>query len=218
MSCRARQRAPASSGELRDERVSLELATTGPGSPASSTRCCRSGSASSTAAAESGEGPRRRRAPGSSSSRSRRTSRATLRRDARARRVCCAAATSRLRPRPRSRTSTLCWPGTSVPDSRLTVAGDPRSLPASGRALGVPHRRAPGERAGRPAGRPPSRSGCASTTTPWRSASRDRSTGLPTSRPRWPEPGNAPKFLGGSLDVKVSRGHANAVAQLPVPG
>jgi len=26
------------------------------------------------------------------------------------------------------------------------------------------------------------------------------------------------KFLGGSLDVKVSRGHANAVAQLPVPG
>ncbi len=26
------------------------------------------------------------------------------------------------------------------------------------------------------------------------------------------------KFLGGSLDVRVSRGHANAVAQLPVPG
>jgi signal transduction histidine kinase len=26
------------------------------------------------------------------------------------------------------------------------------------------------------------------------------------------------KFLGGSLDVKVSRGHANAVAQLPVLG
>jgi hypothetical protein len=26
------------------------------------------------------------------------------------------------------------------------------------------------------------------------------------------------KFLGGSLDVKVSRGHADAVAQLPVPG
>jgi signal transduction histidine kinase len=26
------------------------------------------------------------------------------------------------------------------------------------------------------------------------------------------------KFLGGSLDVKVSRGHANAVAQLPAPG
>jgi hypothetical protein len=26
------------------------------------------------------------------------------------------------------------------------------------------------------------------------------------------------KFLGGSLDVKVSRGHANAVAQLPVAG
>jgi hypothetical protein len=26
------------------------------------------------------------------------------------------------------------------------------------------------------------------------------------------------KFLGGSLDVKVSRGHAHAVAQLPVPG
>lgn len=26
------------------------------------------------------------------------------------------------------------------------------------------------------------------------------------------------KFLGGSLDVKVSRGHASAVAQLPVPG
>jgi signal transduction histidine kinase len=26
------------------------------------------------------------------------------------------------------------------------------------------------------------------------------------------------RFLGGSLDVKVSRGHANAVAQLPVPG
>ena len=26
------------------------------------------------------------------------------------------------------------------------------------------------------------------------------------------------KFLGGSLDVKVSRGHANALARLPVPG
>jgi len=26
------------------------------------------------------------------------------------------------------------------------------------------------------------------------------------------------KFLGGSLDIKVSRGQARAVAQLPVPG
>jgi hypothetical protein len=26
------------------------------------------------------------------------------------------------------------------------------------------------------------------------------------------------KFLGGSLDIKVSRGRARAVAQLPVPG
>ena len=121
------------------------------------------------------------------------------------------------RPRPRWRISTRLLARHTSADSRLTVSGDPRSLPATVELSAYrivehlvtcsPTRRTPA-----------SRSACASTTTPSRSASTDPSTGPPTSRPPWPVPGNAPSSSAARWTCRVSRGHANAVAQLPVPG
>ena len=83
------------------------------------------------------------------------------------------------------------------------------------RAVGVPDRRAPRDRARRPArGRSTSASG--STRTPSRSGCAGRWTRPPTSRPRSPGPRERAKLLGGSVELKVTKGEANAVAQLPV--
>ena len=100
--------------QLRDERVALEVAERpGPALPASSTGCCRSGSASSRplpSRARTSTRTARRRCSSRSRATAARPSTACARSS-----VSCAAATSRsLRRRP-SRTSTRCWPGTPGP-------------------------------------------------------------------------------------------------------
>jgi signal transduction histidine kinase len=102
-------------------------------------------------------------------------------------------------------------------DSRLTVAGDPRSLPAT---VELSAYRIVEHLMDILADRPESRIDVAvrfdadaleiRVTGPV-----DRSADLKAAVARARE---RAKFLGGSLDVKVSRGRANAVAQLPLLG
>ena len=102
-------------------------------------------------------------------------------------------------------------------DSRLSVAGDPRSLPAT---VELSAYRIVEHLVDVLADQPDSRIEVGvrfdddaleiRVTGPV-----DRSADVKAAVARARE---RAKFLGGSLDVKVSRGRANAVAQLPVPG
>ena len=102
-------------------------------------------------------------------------------------------------------------------DSRLTVAGDPRSLPAT---VELSAYRIVEHLVNVLADQPDSRIEVGVRFDDDALEIRvngpvDRSADLKAAVARARE---RAKFLGGSLDVKVSRGHANAVAQLPVPG
>jgi len=102
-------------------------------------------------------------------------------------------------------------------DSRLTVTGDPRSLSA---ALELSAYRIVEHLVNVLADRPDSRIEVGVRFDDDALEIRvggpvDRSADLRAAVARARE---RAKFLGGSLDVKVSRGQANAVAQLPVPG
>ena len=102
-------------------------------------------------------------------------------------------------------------------DSRLTVTGDPRSLSA---ALELSAYRIVEHLVNVLADRPDSRIEVGVRFDDEALEIRvsgpvDRSADIKAAVARAREHA---KFLGGSLDVKVSRGHANAVAQLPVPG
>jgi hypothetical protein len=102
-------------------------------------------------------------------------------------------------------------------DSRLTVTGDPRSLSA---ALELSAYRIVEHLVNVLADRPDSRIEVGVRFDDDALEIRvngpvDRSADIKAAVARARE---RAKFLGGSLDVKVSRGHANAVAQLPVPG
>jgi signal transduction histidine kinase len=102
-------------------------------------------------------------------------------------------------------------------DSRLTVTGDPRSLSA---ALELSAYRIVEHLVNVLADRPDSRIEVGVRFDDDALEIRvngpvDRSADIKAAVARARE---RVKFLGGSLDVKVSRGHANAVAQLPVPG
>jgi len=102
-------------------------------------------------------------------------------------------------------------------DSRLTVTGDPRSLSA---ALELSAYRIVEHLVNVLADRPDSRIEVGVRFDDEALEIRvsgpvDRSADIKAAVARARE---RAKFLGGSLDVKVSRGHANAVAQLPVPG
>lgn len=102
-------------------------------------------------------------------------------------------------------------------DSRLTVSGDPRSLSA---ALELSAYRIVEHLVNVLADRPDSRIEVGVRFDDDALEIRvngpvDRSADIKAAVARARE---RAKFLGGSLDVKVSRGHANAVAQLPVPG
>ena len=106
---------------------------------------------------------------------------------------------------------------TEAADSRLTVTGDPRSLPA---ALELSAYRIVEHLVNVLADRPDSRIEVGVRFDDEALEIRvsgpvDRSADIKAAVARARE---RAKFLGGSLDVKVSRGHANAVAQLPVPG
>jgi signal transduction histidine kinase len=102
-------------------------------------------------------------------------------------------------------------------DSRLTVAGDPRSLPAT---VGLSAYRIVEHLVNVLADRPDSRievgvrfdrDALEIRVTGPVDKSADLKAAVARARER-------ARFLGGSLDVKVSRGRASAVAQLPVPG
>lgn len=102
-------------------------------------------------------------------------------------------------------------------DSRLTVTGDPRSLSA---ALELSAYRIVEHLVNVLADRPDSRIEVGVHFDDDALEIRvngpvDRSADIKAAVARAKE---RAMFLGGSLDVKVSRGHANAVAQLPVPG
>jgi signal transduction histidine kinase len=102
-------------------------------------------------------------------------------------------------------------------DSRLTVAGDPRSLPAT---VELSAYRIVEHLMDILADQPQSRIevGVRFDTDALEirvSGPVDRSVDMKAAVARARE---RAKFLGGSLDVKVSRGHANAVAQLPLLG
>ena len=102
-------------------------------------------------------------------------------------------------------------------DSRLTVSGDPRSLSA---ALELSAYRIVEHLVNVLADRPDSRIEVGVRFDDDALEIRvkgpvDRSADLKAAVARARE---RAKFLGGSLDVKVSRGQADAVAQLPVPG
>jgi signal transduction histidine kinase len=102
-------------------------------------------------------------------------------------------------------------------DSRLTVAGDPRSLPAT---VELSAYRIVEHLVNVLADQPDSRIEVGLRFDDDDLEIRvngpvDRSADIKAAVARARE---RAKFLGGSLDVKVSRGHANAVAQLPVPG
>ena len=102
-------------------------------------------------------------------------------------------------------------------DSRLTVTGDPRSLSA---ALELSAYRIVEHLVNVLADRPDSRIEVGVRFDDDALEIRvngpvDRSADIKAAVARARE---RAMFLGGSLDVKVSRGHANAVAQLPVPG
>ena len=102
-------------------------------------------------------------------------------------------------------------------DSRLTVTGDPRSLSA---ALELSAYRIVEHLVNVLADRPDSRIEVGVRFDDDALEIRvngpvDRSADIKAAVARAKE---RAMFLGGSLDVKVSRGHANAVAQLPVPG
>jgi glucose-6-phosphate-specific signal transduction histidine kinase len=102
-------------------------------------------------------------------------------------------------------------------DSRLTVAGDPRSLPAT---VELSAYRIVEHLVNVLADQPSSRIDVGVRFDDDALEIRvngpvDRSADIKGAVARARE---RAKFLGGSLDVKVSRGRANAVAQLPVPG
>jgi hypothetical protein len=102
-------------------------------------------------------------------------------------------------------------------DSRLTVAGDPRSLPAT---VELSAYRIVEHLVNILADQPESRIEVGVRFDDDALEIRvngpvDRSVDIKAAVARAKE---RAKFLGGSLDVKVSRGHANAVAQLPVLG
>jgi glucose-6-phosphate-specific signal transduction histidine kinase len=102
-------------------------------------------------------------------------------------------------------------------DSRLTVAGDPRSLPAT---VELSAYRIVEHLVNVLANQPGSRIEVGVRFDDDALEIRvngpvDRSTDLKAAVARAKE---RAKFLGGSLDVKVSRGHASAVAQLPLLG
>ena len=102
-------------------------------------------------------------------------------------------------------------------DSRLTVTGDPRSLSAT---LELSAYRIVEHLVNVLAGQPDSRIGVAVRFDVDALEIRvdgpvDRSADLKAAVARARERAT---FLGGSLDVKVSRGHARAVALLPMPG
>ena len=102
-------------------------------------------------------------------------------------------------------------------DSRLTVAGDPRSLPAT---VELSAYRIVEHLMTVLADQPRSRIEVGVRFDEDALEIRvngpvDRSADLKAAVARARE---RAKFLGGSLDIKVSRGHANAVAQLPVLG
>ena len=102
-------------------------------------------------------------------------------------------------------------------DSRLTVAGDPRSLPAT---VELSAYRIVEHLVDVLADQPDSRIEVGVRFDDDALEIRvngpvDRSADLKAAVARARE---RAKFLGGSLDVKVSRGQAGAVAQLPVPG
>jgi signal transduction histidine kinase len=102
-------------------------------------------------------------------------------------------------------------------DSRLTVSGDPRSLPA---AVELSAYRIVEHLVNVLADQPSSRIEVGVRFDDDALEIRvngpvDRTADLKAAVARAKE---RAKFLGGSLDVKVSRGHANAVAQLPAPG
>jgi signal transduction histidine kinase len=102
-------------------------------------------------------------------------------------------------------------------DSRLTVAGDPRSLPAT---VELSAYRIVEHLVNVLADQPESHIEVGVRFEDDALEIRvngpvDRSADLKAAVARARE---RAKFLGGSLDVKVSRGHANAVAQLPVLG
>jgi hypothetical protein len=102
-------------------------------------------------------------------------------------------------------------------DSRLTVAGDPRSLPAT---VELSAYRIVEHLMDILADQPDSRIEVgvrfdADALEIRVSGPVDRSADIKAAVARARE---RAKFLGGSLDVRVSRGHANAVAQLPLMG
>jgi signal transduction histidine kinase len=102
-------------------------------------------------------------------------------------------------------------------DARLTVAGDPRSLPAT---VELSAYRIVEHLVNVLADRPDSRIEVGVRFGDDALEIRvngpvDRSADVKAALARAKE---RAKFLGGSVDVKVSRGQANAVAQLPVPG
>ena len=102
-------------------------------------------------------------------------------------------------------------------DSRLTVSGDPRSLPAT---VELSAYRIVEHLVDVLADQPDSRIEVGVRFDDDALEIRvngpvDRSADLKAAVARARE---RAKFLGGSLDVRVSRGHANAVAQLPVSG
>jgi signal transduction histidine kinase len=102
-------------------------------------------------------------------------------------------------------------------DSRLTVSGDPRSLPAT---VELSAYRIVEHLVDVLSDQPASRIEVgvrfdADALEIRVNGEVDRTADLKAAVARAKE---RAKFLGGSLDVKVSRGHAIAVAQLPVPG
>jgi hypothetical protein len=102
-------------------------------------------------------------------------------------------------------------------DSRLTVAGDPRSLPAT---VELSAYRIVEHLVDVLSDQPTSRIEVgvrfdADALEIRVNGPVDRTADLKAAVARAKE---RAKFLGGSLDVKVSRGHAIAIAQLPVPG
>ncbi len=102
-------------------------------------------------------------------------------------------------------------------DSRLTVTGDPRSLPAT---VELSAYRIVEHLVDALADRPESRIEVgvrfdADALEIRVNGPIDRSADVKAAVARARE---RAKFLGGSLEMKVSRGHANAVARLPAPG
>ena len=201
---------------LRDERVALELSSDRVRLSQELDGLLQERLSQLTTAADSGPGPRPGRAQGPLRVHRERQPLHPRRhaRDRRppARRRCRA----RLRLPP-WRTSTRCSPGTPASDSRLTVAGDPRSLPAT---VELSAYRIVEHLVDVLADQPDSRievgvrfdhDALEIRVTGPVDKSADVKAAVARARER-------AKFLGGSLDMKVSRGRASAVAQLPVPG